>query len=216
MDFEQNGSCDQKMLLLNYFKVYIKNVTSQIFQSLYKNVTTQIFQSLYNFVSTLGYHSAAMVTANHFFNQHQQYYFNNILSNHQINNESQEPIIKSEQNYFDSTVVMQNAELPLSSNSTTGSTSPVLQEIKAHGFTRSELAQVTLKKPRSTFTSQQVLHLEQEFKAQSYLCRPNRAKLASQLGLSERQVKIWFQNRRMKAKKLASKAPKIQNRSPLS
>ena len=163
----------------------------------------------------LGYHSAAMVTANHFFNQHQQYYFNNILSNHQINNESQEPIIKPEQNYFDSTV-MANAELPLSSNSTTGSTSPVLQEIKAHGFTRSDLAQVTLKKPRSTFTSQQVLHLEQEFKVQSYLCRPNRAKLASQLGLTERQVKIWFQNRRMKAKKLASKAPNLQNRSPLS
>ena len=124
------------------------------------------------------------------------------LSNHQINNESQEPIIKPEQNYFDSTV-MANAELPLSSNSTTGSTSPVLQEIKAHGFTRSDLAQVTLKKPRSTFTSQQVLHLEQEFKVQSYLCRPNRAKLASQLGLTERQVKIWFQNRRMKAKKLS-------------
>jgi len=71
----------------------------------------------------------------------------------------------------------------------------------------SDLARVTLKKPRKTFSSHQVLQLEQEFKIQSYLCRPSRAKLAVQLGLTERQVKIWFQNRRMKAKKEALKFP---------
>lgn len=71
----------------------------------------------------------------------------------------------------------------------------------------SDLARVTLKKPRKTFSSHQVLQLEQEFKVQSYLCRPSRAKLAVQLGLTERQVKIWFQNRRMKAKKEALKFP---------
>ena len=45
---------------------------------------------------------------------------------------------------------------------------------------------------------------QQSFSLFRYICRPRRLALAKVLGLSERQIKIWFQNRRMKQKKIPS------------
>ncbi|KAL5284283.1 NKX2-3 family protein [Megaselia abdita] len=58
------------------------------------------------------------------------------------------------------------------------------------------------RKPRILFSQPQVLELERRFRDQKYLSAPEREKLAHLLSLSATQVKIWFQNRRYKSKRL--------------
>lgn len=59
-----------------------------------------------------------------------------------------------------------------------------------------------LKRVRTIFTAEQLERLEGEFARQQYMVGPERLYLAHALSLTEAQVKVWFQNRRIKWRKL--------------
>ncbi|XP_068121114.1 homeobox protein CDX-2-like [Hyperolius riggenbachi] len=76
---------------------------------------------------------------------------------------------------------------------------PATQVTTVGGKTR------TKDKYRVVYTDHQRLELEKEFHYSRYITIRRKSELATNLGLSERQVKIWFQNRRAKERKITKK-----------
>ncbi|XP_030588351.1 H2.0-like homeobox protein [Archocentrus centrarchus] len=67
---------------------------------------------------------------------------------------------------------------------------------------------------RAVFSEEQRKELERTFRRQKYISKTDRNKLAANLSLKESQVKIWFQNRRMKWRNCKEK--EVHNiRSPM-
>lgn len=86
------------------------------------------------------------------------------------------------------------------------------------GCDRTSPAQSTAMKPRrrrTAFTSEQLLELEKEFHSKKYLSLSERSSIARSLSLSEVQIKIWFQNRRAKWKRMKATASKSMKKSSI-
>ena len=85
----------------------------------------------------------------------------------------------------------------------------IVDEVKSKGKKRksrksSDNSAANNKRMRTIFTQEQLDKLEEEFLRQQYMVGSERSYLANSLGLSESQVKIWFQNRRIKWRKTQS------------
>ncbi|XP_005993151.1 homeobox protein Hox-D12-like [Latimeria chalumnae] len=70
-----------------------------------------------------------------------------------------------------------------------------------------QVLQIRQRKKRVPYSKHQITELERAFEENRFLTPEIRQNISVKLGLTERQVKIWFQNQRQKEKKLLLRQP---------
>merc|ERR1712106_47999 len=83
------------------------------------------------------------------------------------------------------------------------------------GGSNKEVRTRTKDKYRVVYSDHQRLELEKEFHYSRYITIRRKAELANGIGLSERQVKIWFQNRRAKERRSLKKQDDVHLKDKL-
>ncbi|TKR67752.1 hypothetical protein L596_023852 [Steinernema carpocapsae] len=74
-----------------------------------------------------------------------------------------------------------------------------------------DLGRMMKKPPRNTFTPEQLRILNVFFQVNKYLTKESKEVISARTNLTQRQVKIWFQNQRYKSKKTTPVLNKANN-----